>query len=787
MTTNGPVSTKTRGTTFVYTVPMPNTNTTTDEQQMFTVCVSNCLTKMINVTPVYEKTGADMLAREVEIRFSGIAHGFGSGDDFRRRTEDQADGGSWNIGNYATGVSTFGYSQFGVLEDYDEAEKGHSTTGNNFGDRMLGNLETVLNALSTPRGNLQFSIGDTIIYNVVSRKDTLNDTAEMYLQDTAYTGFAIDQTPKLECQVVKVISDTSAHIEVTAKFVYQNCYGAEYARMIDNKDVKSLRWWYADDIDGATWGTRRLLRGRIELYDRDRLNALTLRSLVLPPIEWGFRREHISIREQEDGLAADFEVIDAEAYAHPPYPASNWEGQTRVTFGPQLVGAVDISSQIMLEAPIPREMEVWSGGRALFPTKEHLIHLLIRMLDAKLHWHRQVAGGHVFTKQLNISESMKHNRVEASLGLSVVVEEENLRSTQDNHGVSNFRKLVRAVFSNDMSYSANREIGYPEPGTMPLGPGDWGATNAAYSLGHKNGIRHYDRRKASYWQPHDGTLRGILRCALQDPCMDRSKDGSQSGLLNKFGSADRSQVPQNQNEEQIANHGQNTDQGAKKQRDYRGQYDYIVDPGGPADGTGDSVYRSATNDGILSKLQTDNINPYFKYDLTTNYRIDNGMSTFPSKGPVVGVPNGATGNGRLATTVAHYTRGSTAEVVIEVNASRVDAWPVTPTDQSWIDPVTGIMYMCKDLQVVASSVELDATGNHRMFNCGSRVTYVLSRAPKWFEDIRISSAPFIVSAGSQSHAVQQQIENYVGSLSRKSGARYTPTNNNGGESPFGQG
>ena len=770
MTIGAAVTTKTRGTTFVYRVPrLTNSNTS----ERFTVVVSNCLTRMINVTPVYEKTGADVIANQVEINFSGIAHGFGEPiPPFLK--------------NYAMGTSSYGTSQFGVLEDFDEAEKGRSPYP---ATRHLGNLEQVLAALARPRGTLQYSVGDTIIYNVAPRSDAgkveqdpdskNHDEFDVDTGDPDFTGLCIDQTPKLEVRVVKVISDTSAHIEVKATFIYQSCNiggRPDDLKQSDRKDVKSLRWWYADDISGINWATKRMIRGRLEIYDRNELNVMTLRRLVLPPIEFGFRRESISIREQEDGLAMDFEIMDVEVYAHAPYPASDWDGQTRVTFPRHLVGPVDIASQIMLEAPIPKKVKLEGVGEALFPTKEHLVHLLIHMLDSKLHWHRQITGGNVFTKQLDLSESMKHNRVEASLGIQVVVSKEEDASWNAAHGADNFRKMVRAVFGNDMSHSKDRKLGYGQLGGEATDESNWGAWSSASNLGHKGGIKGYDRRRASYWQPHDGSLKGIFRCALQNPC------SVAPNTLSDLQNDDRSEVGENQNKEQETTRDQDgkSDQGAKVQKEYKNYNDtFITNP--TRNLQDESVYRDSSNETILSKLTPSNKNPYFSYDLNTSYRIDNGVTTFPSKGPYVGAPQGFSGNGRLATTVAHYTQGSTAEVTIEMQAARLDSWPTTPTDQSWVDPVTGIMYMCKGLEIFSSSVEVAATGNHRMFNCGARVTYVLSRAPRWFEDIRVSCAPFIVSAGSNDSNVRQQIENYVGSIKRKSGARYTPTNNTGGE------
>jgi hypothetical protein len=764
MTTSGTVTTKTRGTTLVYRVPKINQN---GESERFTVCVSNCLTQMINVTPVYENTGADQIANEVSIELTGIVHGFGE------RTPGP-------LGNYAMGLSGYGTSQFGVLDTADEAEKGRATAR---ADRLLGNLEKVLAALSQPRGHLQYSINDTIVYNIAPRTDAAGyDEHRDPAGDVEYTGLAIDQTPKIEASVVKVISDTSAHIKIKATFIYQSCNIeniSDVEKASERKQVKSLRWWYADDIDGNTWATRRMIRGRLEIYDREDLNVMTLRRLVLPPIEWGYRRDHIAIQEQNDGMAMDFEIIDVEAYAHAPFPASNWDGSTRMTFSPNLIGPIDIAAQIMLEAPIPRQTNVpgFNKHPVLFPTKEHLIHLLINMLDAKLHWHKKITGGNVFTKQLNISESMKRNKVEASLGLQVTVESETVRNTAaEAEGASNFRKVIRAVFANDMSYSEDRRIGYPNAGGTPVKDTEWGLLGKGQTLGHTNGISWYDRRLASYWQPHDGSLKGILKCALQNPCSYDPKNP------NDFTREDRSQVAENNNQNQEFNYDESgvTDTGAKipsfYQQSPRG-FGSIIEPGTEQDQRNDSVYRSLSGETILSKLTASNNKPYFNYELATTYKMDNGLTAFPSKGPTVGVPNGSQGNGALATTIAHYTRGATAEVTIELNASRMGEWPTTPTEQSWIDPETGIMYMCKNLQVTSTSVELDATGNHKMYHCGARVTYCLSRPPKWFEPLRIGAAPFI----SLETKVDPRIDYYVKTLSRKSGARYVPATNNIGD------
>ena len=772
MTALFPNSTFTKGTTFIYSVKQAKTgfgapNATDDP---FQVVISDCLTDKIDVEPLYESTNSDAVGHKVVIELSGIAHGF-----FGSITETRD--GVTAFKSFERGTSAKGFPVYGSLVDSDVATQGPGASS----EAALGNVEQILSALATPRGRLQYAIGDTIVYAIASGYDLRADRqgqlwdAGVSLDYDKYTGMAIDQTPKVTAHVTRVISDTSVHLSIKAEFHYQSCHqldaynGAkadtrDESRRYHRSRIKSLRWWFVDDIDGRTWYTRRVIRGRLELLDRE-VNPHLIRRLVLPPIQRGFRRESIGLAESEDGMSMDFEIVDQELYAAPPWPVSDWDGSASLTFPPMLVGPITANCDLTLTAPrhVP---------------KPKIIALMIRMFNAKLHWYRKTAANSVFTEAFNISESMIENVVSGSLQLKFIfgVDDQQGFSYDGNDPAKqadNMYRIIRAVFGNDMSFDPNRNIdpftgsgfsGGSGPNASPPCPDCLPPTGPATSDygGHVNGIRGYARHQTNYWRPDDGPLKAIVRCALQNPCepfppTPASWDvGFDSGYT-------EDKIPPGKK-----SGSDNTPRGVDPSDEQENETGYLPT--------------------VLTRLGPLEA-PYFSYELSTSSKVDTGVQTFNSMGPLAN-------NSRVpSTSIAHQTQSPAAEVTIKMDASRLSKWPKAPNELNFVDPRTQIGYICKGYSIYAQNAKPDALGANVLFKVSGEATYVLTRAPKFNEPIYVAAAPFIQDAiefdptGNVRRITEQ---NYLDACDRKEGNRFrtrdledicVPGDNGSGEEP----
>lgn len=139
------------------------------------------------------------------------------------------------------------------------------------------------------------------------------------------------------------------------------CQGGPVPRVLNN------RWTITESMDDNFFTTR-TIRGR--LRTNDALTALhSYKPMIFPPLETTFRRHSVEFTAQEDGLAADYVVVDKQTKTAAPWPSTKIECEhTEAT----LQGA-EFSS----------ECHVRIDGPPAAATKD-LITLAFQICDAKL-------------------------------------------------------------------------------------------------------------------------------------------------------------------------------------------------------------------------------------------------------------------------------------------------------------------------------------------------------------------------------------------------------------------
>lgn len=103
-----------------------------------------------------------------------------------------------------------------------------------------------------------------------------------------------------------------------------NC--AKTACENQNRLVLSNRWTLREEMDDNHMISR-YINGRIVLSKGpDEAYGHAFRSLVVPALEDGFRRAHVSYEVTRDGLSADYTVIDRQTHTAAPWPAVRMQG-----------------------------------------------------------------------------------------------------------------------------------------------------------------------------------------------------------------------------------------------------------------------------------------------------------------------------------------------------------------------------------------------------------------------------------------------------------------------------
>ena len=99
-----------------------------------------------------------------------------------------------------------------------------------------------------------------------------------------------------------------------------------------NTYVLSNRWSMTDRIDDSHLTTR-TIEGRMVVRAVDTGNIDDFRSLVVPGMQPGFRRDAMQFTLQSDGLAMDYIIEDKEEYMTTPFPANMVEARFTTSVG----------------------------------------------------------------------------------------------------------------------------------------------------------------------------------------------------------------------------------------------------------------------------------------------------------------------------------------------------------------------------------------------------------------------------------------------------------------------
>lgn len=237
------------------------------------VTLVNVLTRSFEEECVYDESGTDLLYHKFTLRVMGYIH-------------------SNSPSTSRVGAST-------------NAANKHICTSQI-------NLRT---ALMEPRKNLVLTVGGAVLLQV----DPNNGR-------TAPPWGDVNNGPKPKnCRIVHIAGSGMFRVEFEIELAVVEC--------ADNKNSTGIlnnRWSMADEID-EHYTTRRIT-GRLRLVDIT-LNPQAFRSVVVPPLQRGFKRQTISVTTTPDGLSLDYTVIDVERYAAPPFPGIAWDGTHTVSTG----------------------------------------------------------------------------------------------------------------------------------------------------------------------------------------------------------------------------------------------------------------------------------------------------------------------------------------------------------------------------------------------------------------------------------------------------------------------
>lgn len=173
----------------------------------------------------------------------------------------------------------------------------------------------------------------------------------------------VDNGPKPRNVVVsQIVADKVMRISFTIECALVECVNQAVVPVIINN-----RWSVGEEMDENFFSTK-TIRGRLRLS-----NALASphqwKPVVMPPQEPGFKRQRVSFVASENGLEAEYEIVDRQVHTSAPWPATSING----TYSQTTTDGIVFSSEV--------DVELQGSPSA---TRSDLLTRALQVVDAKL-------------------------------------------------------------------------------------------------------------------------------------------------------------------------------------------------------------------------------------------------------------------------------------------------------------------------------------------------------------------------------------------------------------------
>lgn len=298
-------------------------------------------------------------------------------------------------------------------------------------------------------------------------------------------GFDVSDGPRcLRFDVSHISADQIFRVEAAFEIHRVQCHDLDTAE--DNSSgILSHRWSCTDGLDANLRATRQY-RGRLELAT-SRFSPHWFRSLVLPPLQPGMRRDQMLFTAAEDGRSLHYEILDQEIAIAAPAPARRWS----VEHTEQSLGHSPLQSHSQIMVTLEGDSQVDKGKLILLA-----IYVITAKLTGALPGQTPPDGTPVVLRDLTITDYTGDLNA--------------IRAT------ATAERLAQVV-QHDPETAGQRGIYLSTDGFQKIiAPEDLPSWSASYDPRLSASAR--EGEVPEYQGPI--ALTGILRCYLQTPCND---------------------------------------------------------------------------------------------------------------------------------------------------------------------------------------------------------------------------------------------------------------------------
>jgi hypothetical protein len=266
------------------------------------VYLYRCLIRRIEQRPVFDPSGVNLKCWKFTIHVTGYMHGFPTACRYHEVTPSPQ-----------TAPPT--------VTDYSRASNAHRQVRWRLGPRQ----RFLLAVGCTPNitdGPAAIATGSTLL--TAQPMTAVTEVADLDPEDgpRGLSYYDVDDGPRcLQFDIAHVSADSIFKVEATFEIHRVQC---------DDNDrssgsltgVLSHRWSCVDSLD-VNLRTTRTYSGLLELAT-SQFSPHWFRTLVIPPLQPGMRREHMSFTATEDGRKLKYTVTDQSIAVSAPAPARRW-------------------------------------------------------------------------------------------------------------------------------------------------------------------------------------------------------------------------------------------------------------------------------------------------------------------------------------------------------------------------------------------------------------------------------------------------------------------------------